>query len=177
MNYDKQVKFADQLAFKLDEPPIFQGEEPNPIEFQNNFKQGQAKGKAKSKKGKKAKKLNNFIPPYMKKRPQTAKQKPQPTQQEWNLDTRPQKYFDSRIDPKAQKEYEKEQRERNKKSQVTTSKSSLQVDKNFEEGKYEVGFLKNNGRVGQKFEVYNNIDSLYDSKKQNYAATGYSMKK
>jgi len=40
MNYDKQVKFADQLAFKLDEPPIFQGEEPNPIEFQNNFKQG-----------------------------------------------------------------------------------------------------------------------------------------
>lgn len=71
MNFDKRVKFADQLAFKLDEPPMFQGEEPNPIEFKNNSKTGLVKGKPKSKKSKKPKKKKNnfFQPPSFKKRP------------------------------------------------------------------------------------------------------------
>lgn len=42
----------------------------------------------------------------------------------------------------------------------------------------EVGFLRPNGQLGSKFEVYNNIDTLaHDTQNINYAATGYSMKK
>jgi hypothetical protein len=52
------------------------------------------------------------------------------------------------------------------------------VDKHPEEGKYEVGFLKSNGQVGSKFEIYKDIDALYEGKKPtNYASTGYSMKR
>ena len=48
------------------------------------------------------------------------------------------------IDPKAKKEFEKEQNERNKRPS-SAFKSDIVVDKNFEEGKFEVGFLKSNG--------------------------------
>ena len=40
MNFDKKVKFADQLSFKLNDPQLFQSEEPIPIEFSNNPKPG-----------------------------------------------------------------------------------------------------------------------------------------
>lgn len=75
MNFEKQVKFADQLAFKIDNPPLFQGEEPPSIEFKNNLKPGLPIHKSKGKKGKKNKKQSNFIPPYLKQRPKSAKPK------------------------------------------------------------------------------------------------------
>lgn len=56
--------------------------------------------------------------------------------------------------------------------------NNIVVDKRFEEGKLEVGFLKSNGQVGSKFELYHDIDHLVENSKQiNYAATGYSIKK
>jgi hypothetical protein len=38
MNHEKKVRFPEQLAFKLDKMPLFQAEEPEPIEFLNNAK-------------------------------------------------------------------------------------------------------------------------------------------
>ncbi len=38
--------------------------------------------------------------------------------------------------------------------------SHIVVDKHLEEGKFEVGFLKSNGQVGSKFEVYKDLDTL-----------------
>jgi hypothetical protein len=60
MNFDKKVKFADQLSFKLDHPTLFQSEEPIPIEFKNNSKPGlpKQKGKAKKNSNKKMKNKN-----------------------------------------------------------------------------------------------------------------------
>jgi len=56
MNYDKKVKFADQLSFKFDQPNLFKAEEPIPIEFKNNIKPGLPQPKSKGKKkGKKSK--------------------------------------------------------------------------------------------------------------------------
>jgi hypothetical protein len=36
LNYDKKVRFAEQLGFKLDQMTLFKNEEPMPIEFKNN---------------------------------------------------------------------------------------------------------------------------------------------
>lgn len=156
LNFDKKVKFADQLSFKLDNPPLFQSEELQPIEFSNNLKsqvkQGQSKGKGK--KGKKGSKKTNrlFEPPFMKQRPSSAKKQPIDTSG-WNDNTRTAKYFDKNIDPKAKKEYDKLVRENaigaNRPDSATGN--NLVVEKNLENGKYEVGFLKSNGQVGSKF--------------------------
>jgi hypothetical protein len=40
MNFDRKVRFAEQLSFKMDEMPLFSNEEPNPIVFKNNTKPG-----------------------------------------------------------------------------------------------------------------------------------------
>jgi hypothetical protein len=47
-----------------------------------------------------------FEPPFMKKRPQSAKKKQVDTSG-WNENTRTTKYFDANIDPKSKKDYEK----------------------------------------------------------------------
>lgn len=98
-----------------------------------------------AKKGKKQKKGSNlFVPPYLRKRPQSAK-KAKPLPSEWNMDTKPVKYFDVNVDPKAKKEFEKQQHEKNMKRVQSAAKTSIVVDKQLEHGKLEVGFLKTNG--------------------------------
>lgn len=65
-----------------------------------------------------------------------------------------------------------------KQRQQSAHANNIVVDRKFEEGKLEVGFLKSNGQVGSKFELYHDIDHLVENSKQiNYAATGYSLKK
>jgi hypothetical protein len=34
------------------------------------------------------------------------------------------------------------------------------VDKNMEEGKMEVGYMRSDGQVGSKFQMYNKLDGL-----------------
>ena len=52
LNFDKKVRFQEQLSFKLEQAPLFKSEEPMPIDFKNvSAKIGTAK---KAKKGKKA---------------------------------------------------------------------------------------------------------------------------
>ena len=98
----------------------------------------------------------------MKKRPTSAKKKkPLPSDSDWNLDTRTGKYFDAKIDPKAQKEYEKIVNDR-KQRPSSAAKAHIHVEKNFEDGKFEVGFLKSNGQVGSKFEMYREIETLHN---------------
>ena len=91
MNFDKKVRFGEQLAFKLDNPPLFAGEEPAPIEFKNNLKPGMPRPKTgKSKKGKKQKKFG-VLPDYLMKkkgRPDSAQAKQAKPLPEWNLDIR-----------------------------------------------------------------------------------------
>lgn len=82
------MQFGEQLSFKLNEPQIFQMEEPAPIEFKNNVKPGMPKPKlpSKAKKGKKNVFFGN-IPDYLKpkKRPGSAvpKKKAEPSS-DWN---------------------------------------------------------------------------------------------
>ena len=36
LNFDKKVRFGEQLSFKVENPPLFGSEEPAPIDFKNN---------------------------------------------------------------------------------------------------------------------------------------------
>lgn len=143
----------------------FQSEELPPLVLEN-------KPKVKtSGTGPKSKKKNVLTG---KKKPKKAS--PTLVQGDWNQDTRPSKYFDPNIDPKAKRDYERQQKERAKKGTVAPQ-TAIQVEKEHP-AKYEVGFLKSNGQVGSKFEVYKDVDALYEDKKPaNYASRGYSMKK
>ena len=55
-----------------------------------------------------------------------------------------------------------------------TAVAGMVVDKNLEEGKIEVGYLKQDGNMGSKFEMYNNLDALAPSQTK---TSGYSLKK
>jgi len=104
MNFDRKVRFGEQLGFQVreSESAPFQSELMHiaqPIEFRNNFKapkvntsgkkgpallsgkvkKGAIKGKGM---GKKPQESNKAVP-------------------EFNLDTKPQKYFDPALDPKS----------------------------------------------------------------------------
>jgi hypothetical protein len=90
------VRFGEQLSFKVDNPPLFAGEEPTPIEFKNNLKTGIPRPKTSNKKTKKGTKKNNFsnawMPPNMlknkSKRPASAKPKQNAETPQWNDNTR-----------------------------------------------------------------------------------------
>ena len=49
------------------------------------------------------------------------------------------------------------------------------VDKNFEEGKLEVGYIRSDGQVGSKFQMYNNLDALTAPSQPK--TSNYSLKK
>jgi hypothetical protein len=49
------------------------------------------------------------------------------------------------------------------------------IEKNLEEGKIEIGYMRSDGKVGSKFEMYNKLDSLTTPSQPK--ASGYSMKK
>jgi hypothetical protein len=49
------------------------------------------------------------------------------------------------------------------------------VDKNLEEGKMEVGYVRSDGRVGSKFEMYNKLEGLATPSQPK--TSGFSMKK
>ena len=51
----------------------------------------------------------------------------------------------------------------------------LVVDKNFEEGKVEVGYFRSDGKVGSKFQMYNNLDAL--AAPSHPKTSNYSLKK
>jgi hypothetical protein len=34
------------------------------------------------------------------------------------------------------------------------------IEKNLEEGKIEIGYIRSDGKVGSKFEMYNKLDAL-----------------
>ena len=51
INFDKKVRFGEQLAFKTGGvPDLFESELAKPIEFKNNFKTPQPQGKKAAKK-------------------------------------------------------------------------------------------------------------------------------
>ena len=116
----------------------------------------------------------------MKKRPISAKKKTADLSG-WNENTRTAKYFDKDIDPKSKKDYDKlisDNGRVNHRPISATAQNNIVVEKDFENGKFEIGFMKGNGQVGSKFQVYRDIDQLNeDTHKTNYAATGYSLKK
>jgi hypothetical protein len=87
-----------------------------------------------------------FDAPFIKKRPQSAVKKPTTDSSNWNDNTRTAKYFDKNIDPKAKKEYDKLVNELGGHRPVSaTGSTNLVVDKNYEHGKFEIGFMKANG--------------------------------
>ncbi len=97
MNFEKKVQFGEQLSFKVKEPKLFQSEIPKPIEFTK-------KNNVPPKKPKKAKGFESQVKAILKggkvqnkQRPGTAKPLPKG---DFNLDTRPQKYFDPSLDPR-----------------------------------------------------------------------------
>lgn len=49
------------------------------------------------------------------------------------------------------------------------------VEKNLEEGKIEVGYMRENGHVGSKFEMYNRLDALTTPSQPK--TSNYSIKK
>jgi hypothetical protein len=51
----------------------------------------------------------------------------------------------------------------------------LVLDKNFEEGKVEVGYIRSDGQVGSKFQMYNNLDALAAPSQPK--TSNYSLKK
>ena len=51
----------------------------------------------------------------------------------------------------------------------------LVVDKNFEEGKFEVGYMRSDGKVGSKFQMYHNLDAL--AAPSQAKTSNYSLKK
>ena len=38
LNFDKKVRFGEQLGFKINEPELFESEVPKAIEFRNNVR-------------------------------------------------------------------------------------------------------------------------------------------
>jgi len=107
INFDKKVRFGEQLAFKTGGvPELFESELAKPIEFKNNFKTPQPSGKKTAKKLPKVGKgtLTNLMankkklttaPPKQVQKPQTAA-----PLADFNLDTKPMKYFDAKLDPR-----------------------------------------------------------------------------
>ena len=51
------------------------------------------------------------------------------------------------------------------------------VDKNLEEGKIEIGYMRSDGKVGSKFEMYNKLDALGTPSHPKPSSGGYSLKK
>ena len=127
LNFDKKVSFGEQLAFGYkNQGAMFESEMPQPIELKGGARPESAK-KQTSKKKAPNKKMGYFeghIQALLdkkkasggakapnKKDKVTAEQKQKPLA-DFNLDTRPQKYFDPDIDPKSKREYERNQLQR-----------------------------------------------------------------
>jgi hypothetical protein len=88
------------------------------------------------------------------------------------------KYFDAAIDAKSKRDQDRELYNRSH-TASTTKRTHTQakvnqpiVDRKEDSpGKAEIGFLKPNGQIGSKFEVYNNLEALQkDAQKVNYAS-------
>ena len=123
LNFDKKVSFGDQLSFGFkQEPQMFAAEMPASIEFKGNAKvapEKKAGAKGSGKKKAPNKKMGFFeghIQALLEKKkgtpnqgPKSAKKKEAAAQKldkgDFNLDTRPSKYFDPDIDPKSKREY------------------------------------------------------------------------
>ena len=124
LNFDKKVSFGDQLSFGFkQEPQMFAAEMPASLEFKGNAKVAPEK-KLSSTKGSGKKKAPNkkmgffegHIQALLEKKkdvpnqgPKSAKKKEAAAQKvdkgDFNLDTRPSKFFDPDIDPKSKREY------------------------------------------------------------------------
>ena len=124
LNFDKKVSFGDQLSFGFkQEPQMFAAEMPAALEFKGNAKvaapekkpgvKGSGKKKAPNKK---MGFFEGHIQALLEKKkgtpnqgPKSAKKKEAAAQKadkgDFNLDTRPSKYFDPDIDPKSKREY------------------------------------------------------------------------
>lgn len=86
---------------------------------------------------------------------------------QFNLDTRPSKYFDAGIDPKSKREQERLEKSRQvqEKHRLNNDlwRGAVQsgqpvVDRSGD--KIEVGYMRANGKITEKFEVYNNLDDI-----------------
>lgn len=118
------MQFGEQLQFGLLNPDQLQFQSevmPKPIEFKNNSGKPQTTASTQKKKApnqkmgfleghiqnmmanKKAKKATQIAP-----KKEAAAEKPSKPLPDFNLDTRPSKYFDANIDPKSKREQERE---------------------------------------------------------------------
>ena len=128
------------------------------VEIKNNFKM--ATGPKQSKK--KLTTGTSFLDGHMNALMKNIKEKPSSQKQQkqdknmpqFNLDTRPAKYFDAEIDPKSKREQEKDAQRQSNKGNAKSVKGAPMVERNFEDGKFEVGFIGPNGQKGSKFEIY-----------------------
>jgi hypothetical protein len=125
LNFDKKVSFGDQLSFGFkQEPQMFAAEMPAALEFKGNAKVAApeknpgAKGSLKKKApNKKMGFFEGHIQALLEKKKGTPNQGPKSAKKkeaagaqkadkgDFNLDTRPSKYFDPDIDPKSKREY------------------------------------------------------------------------
>ena len=101
------------------------------------------------------------------KRPSVAKA-PQAVLPDFNLDTKPMKYFDSSLDPKFKKESEPRQAKKGTNGQAL-------IEEDTAGGKTTIGFTKPNGLIGSKFEVFKSVEALKQEQesKTNYASKQY----
>ena len=88
-----------------------------------------------------------------KKRTSVPKAPPMAALPDFNLDTKPMKYFDSKLDPKFKKETEQRPVK-----MAATGQATIEEDRAG--GKTTIGFTKPNGLVGSKFEVFKSVEAI-----------------
>ena len=85
------------------------------------------------------------------------------------------KYFDASLDMKSKREQEAALRQQRPQAKQPGSVMGQAVVEEDTVGKTTIGFLRPNGLVGSKFEVYNSIDAVrQDVQKPNYASKQYT---
>jgi len=98
------------------------------------------------------KKKLTTAPPKQVQKPQTAA-----PLADFNLDTKPMKYFDAKLDPRFKADTSKATSSQTHKKGVM---GQALIEEDRQGGKTSIGFTKPNGLVGSKFEIYKSIEAI-----------------